>query len=241
MSGVTPIPAIDLKGGQCVRLRQGRADDVTVYSADPVEMARRWEAEGGTYLHVVDLDGAFEGHPVHLDVLRAIVDAVSMPVETGGGIRTDEDLRAVLDTGVDRAILGTRAFADPEALGALVEEFGARLAVGVDARDGKVQVRGWTETTGALAIDLARRADELGVRTIIYTDTATDGMLKGPNIEAMDALCRAVQCNVIASGGVTTADDMARLRALGHDNLVGAIVGKALYEGVVTLPDLLAV
>jgi phosphoribosylformimino-5-aminoimidazole carboxamide ribotide isomerase len=238
MRGITVIPAIDLKGGQCVRLRQGRADEVTVYSADPVEMALHWAREGATYLHVVDLDGAFEGRPVHHELIREIVKSVDFPVQTGGGIRTDEDLRVVLDTGVARAIIGTRAFADPDGLASAVETYGESLAVGIDARDGRVQVKGWTETTDVPAVELARKAERLGVRTVVYTDTATDGMMRGTNVEAMDELCKTVGCDVVASGGISAVEDMRRLRALGHGNLVGAIVGKALYEATVTLRDL---
>jgi phosphoribosylformimino-5-aminoimidazole carboxamide ribotide isomerase len=234
------IPAIDLKGGRCVRLRQGRADAETVYSDDPVDTAKRWQSEGARWLHVVDLDGAFEGRPAHLDAVRRIAGAVAAPIELGGGIRTDEDVARVLDAGVARAIIGTRAFSDPEGLGALVERFGERIAVGIDARDGFVQVKGWVETTRTRALDLARRADALGVATLIYTDTATDGMLAGHNADATDALCRAVRCGVIASGGVSTAEDIAKLAALGHANLRGAIVGKALYDGVVSMDALRA-
>jgi phosphoribosylformimino-5-aminoimidazole carboxamide ribotide isomerase len=238
MSRVHVIPAIDLKGGQCVRLRQGRADEVTVYGEDPVAMAAHWVSEGAGYLHVVDLDGAFEGRPVHCDIIRRIVEAVPVPVQTGGGLRTDEDLARVLDTGVDRAILGTRAFADPDGLRRAVAAHAGRVAVGIDARDGRVQVKGWTETTDESATDLARQAAEMGVQTIVYTDTATDGMLQGTNIAAMDEVCRAVSCNVVASGGISSVADMTGLRALGHENLVGAIVGKALYEGRITLREL---
>ena len=232
------IPAIDLKDGRCVRLRQGRADDAKVYSENPVDMARHWVAEGGQYLHVVDLDGAFQGRPVHLDRIRDIVAAISIPVEVGGGLRTDADIQAVLDAGVARAIIGTRALADGPALERLADRFGERLAVGIDARDGFVQVKGWVETTGVRATDLAVRADRLGIRTLIFTDTATDGMMRGVNAPAIDALCAAVQCQVIASGGVSSADDVVALRALQRPNLLGAIVGKALYEGAVHLRDL---
>jgi phosphoribosylformimino-5-aminoimidazole carboxamide ribotide isomerase len=229
------LPAIDLKDGRCVRLRQGRADDATVYSDDPVEMAKRWADAGGEYLHVVDLDGAFQGRPFHLDVIARIVAAISIPVEVGGGLRTDADVQMLLDAGVRRAIIGTRAFSDPDSLGDMVKQFGDRIAVGIDARDGRVQVKGWVETTDMLAVDLARKADALGVQTLIVTDTATDGMMVGTNVAAMDEVCKAVSCNVIASGGVTTPDDVHALTALGHANLEGAIVGKALYEGTTTL------
>lgn len=238
MSALTIIPAIDLKGGRCVRLRQGQPDQESVYSADPEEMARRWHAAGAEWLHVVDLDGAFRGRPAHLDVIARIARAIPIPVELGGGLRTDADLDAALACGVARVVLGTRAWAEPEALQRLVKRYGEQLAVGLDARDGRVQVKGWLETTGVLAVDLARRADEMGVRTLICTDTATDGMLTGPNVRAMETLCRAVSCSVIASGGVASAEDVRALRRVGCPNLAGVIVGKALYEGRVEFRDL---
>jgi len=234
------IPAIDLKGGRCVRLRQGLADQETVYSDDPVETARRWEREGAGLLHVVDLDGAFAGRPVHTGVVERIAAAVGIPVELGGGIRTDADIEAAVAAGVERVIVGTRAFSEPASLRGLADRYGERLAVGIDARDGFVQVRGWVETTSIRALDLAAQADGMGVRTLIYTDTATDGMLTGHNVAATDAVCRAVRCDVVASGGVSSAADVAALRALEHPNLAGAIVGKALYDGVVTMAELLA-
>ncbi len=240
MKTFTIYPAIDLKGGRCVRLLQGRADAETVYGQDPVAMATHWAEQGAHWLHVVDLDGAFAGHPAQVDLVARIVAAVKVPVQCGGGLRTDADIQRVLDAGVSRAILGTRAWADPKGLAALVARFGDRLAVGIDARDGLVQIKGWTETTNLTAVALARQADSLGVRTLIVTDTATDGMLKGTNLEAMLDVCSAVRCEVIASGGVSRADDVRALRGLGQANLAGAIVGKALYEGHATLPELLA-
>jgi phosphoribosylformimino-5-aminoimidazole carboxamide ribotide isomerase len=239
MSDFIIFPAIDLKGGRCVRLRQGRAEDATVYSDDPAGMAQHWKELGAEWLHVVDLDGAFQGQSAHREVLRKIA-AVGVPVEIGGGLRTQEAIEAVLADGARRAIVGTMAWAEPKVLERLCVCFGDRLVVGIDARDGLVQVKGWTETTELSAVGLARRADSFGVHTIIYTDTATDGMLQGPNCEAMEKLCRSVSCNVIASGGVSTADDIRKLRALRRPNLIGAIVGKALYENLVTLPELLA-
>ncbi|MCB1070272.1 MAG: 1-(5-phosphoribosyl)-5-[(5-phosphoribosylamino)methylideneamino]imidazole-4-carboxamide isomerase [Kiritimatiellae bacterium] len=236
----TIYPAIDLKGGRCVRLLQGKADAETVYGHDPVAMARRWVDEGARWLHVVDLDGAFEGRPAHTEVIRNIVAAVPVPVQVGGGLRTDEHLKELAETGVSRMILGTRAWEKPDALAALAERYGEAIAVGIDARDGLVQIRGWTETTSLTAVDLARQADAMGIRTLIITDTATDGMLQGVNAAAMDEVCAAVACNVIASGGVSTAEDVARLQKLGRDNLIGAIVGKALYEGRVSLQQLQA-
>lgn len=238
MADLAVIPAIDLKGGRCVRLRQGRAEDVTVYSDDPVDMAKRWVSEGARYLHVVDLDGAFEGHPVHTGIIARIARAISIPLEVGGGLRTEEDIRSVLASGADRAIVGTRALQDPAVLSAWAGEFGSHLAVGIDARNGLVQIRGWVETTGTRAVDLAATADRAGVQTLIYTDTATDGMLGGVNARAVDEICAAVRCQVIASGGVSSAADMQSLRGLKRENLAGAIVGKALYEGTVRLADL---
>ncbi len=233
------IPAIDLKGGRCVRLMQGRADAETVYAEDPVAMARHWEDEGGAYLHLVDLDGAFEGRPMHAEVVAKIAAALSIPVELGGGLRSDAHVRAMLDCGVDRVILGTRALEEPAALQSLVDTFGRRIVVGIDARDGLVQVKGWVETSKVGALDLAAQVDAMGVDTIIYTDTSTDGMMRGHNLAATKAMCDAVSCNVVASGGVSSVQDVQALTALNHPRLSGAIVGKALYEGAVTLAELL--
>jgi phosphoribosylformimino-5-aminoimidazole carboxamide ribotide isomerase len=236
---ITIIPAIDLMGGRCVRLRQGLADDETVYSDSPVEMAKHWVKEGGRFLHVVDLDGAFEGKPVHTEVLRDICAAIDSPVEIGGGIRTDEDIETLLTTGVTRVILGTRACEHPEELDRLVERFGGdQIAVGIDARGGKVQTKGWVETTDVEAVDLAKQVAEAGVGTIIYTDTSRDGMLDGVNAFEMGRVASAVPCEVVASGGVSSAEDVRRLAALGCSNLTGAIVGKALYEETVSLREL---
>ena len=229
------LPAIDLKDGQCVRLRQGRAEDATVYSSDPVAQARTWREQGAEQLHVVDLDGAFQGEPRHADVIGRIVQALDIPVEVGGGLRTDTQVERLLKAGVARAIGGTRALESLDALAALVARFGEAIAVGIDARDGFVQVKGWVETTGTRAVDLARQVESVGVRTIIYTDTATDGMLGGPNLAAMAQMCRAVSCRVIASGGVSAPEHVAALQALGCANLYGVIVGKALYDGKTTL------
>lgn len=235
------LPAIDLQGGRCVRLRQGRADEVTVYGTDPLAMAHQWREQGAEHLHVVDLDGAFAGSPAHAGIIGEIVRGTGLVVEVGGGLRTDEAVAALVDAGVARAILGTRAWAEPEALACLVERYGERIAVGIDARDGFVQVKGWVETTDVQAIDLARRVESAGVATIIYTDTATDGMLGGPNLKQLDQICAAVpNCRVIASGGISTPKHVQALRALGRSNLYGAIVGKALYDGKTTLAAMMA-
>ena len=238
MGGFIIFPAIDLKGGRCVRLRQGRADEATTYSDDPAGMARHWQSLGAEWLHVVDLDGAFQGQSAHREILRKIT-AVGVPVEIGGGLRTQEAIESVLADGAQRAIVGTLAWEEPRVLEHLIEHFREQLVLGIDARNGHVQIRGWTETTDLPAADLARRADSCGVHTIIYTDTATDGMLQGPNCAAITLLCRSVSCDVIASGGVSSVEDIRKLRALDCPNLVGAIVGKALYENRATLPALL--
>ena len=233
------LPAIDLKDGKCVRLRQGRADDVTVYGDDPAAQAKDWATQGGRELHVVDLDGAFAGTPRHAEVIRRIIEAFGGPVEVGGGLRTPEALAAVLEAGAARAIIGSAALEDPEFLSQAVELYGERIAVGIDARNGFVQTKGWVETTQVKATDLATAVARVGVKTIIYTDTATDGMLGGPNLTQMAAICDAAPtCQITASGGVSSPYDIANLRALERPNLRAAIVGKALYDGRTTLRDM---
>ena len=233
------LPAIDLKGGRCVRLRQGRADDVTVYGDDPARQARDWAEQGGRELHVVDLDGAFAGTPRHAEVIRRIIVEFGGPVEVGGGLRTLEALTAVLEAGAARAIIGSAALEDPEFLSRAIEQFGERIAVGIDARDGFVQTRGWVETTSVKAVDLAQAVARAGVKTIIYTDTATDGMLGGPNLSQMAAICDAAPgCQITASGGVSSPYDIENLKALERANLRAAIVGKALYDGRTTLREM---
>ena len=233
---MTILPAIDLKGGKCVRLRQGREDDVTVYGDDPAAQAADWRRQGGEELHVVDLDGAFAGTPKHAAVIAAIIEAFGGPVEVGGGLRTPEALATVLDAGAARAIIGSAALEDPEFLASSVEIYGDRIAVGIDARDGLVQTRGWVETSQTPATELAHAVAAMGVKTIIYTDTATDGMLGGPNLAQMAAICDAAPtCLITASGGVSSPQDVKNLIALGKPNLRAAIVGKALYDGRVTL------
>ena len=230
------LPAIDLKGGKCVRLRQGREDDVTVYGDDPASQAADWRRQGGQELHVVDLDGAFAGTPRHAAVIAQVIKAFGGPVEVGGGLRTPEALSAVLDAGATRAIIGSAALDDPEFLSSSVEIYGDRIAVGIDARGGFVQTRGWVETSKTLATELARAVAAMGVKTIIYTDTATDGMLGGPNLEQMAAICDAAPtCEITASGGVSTPEDVVNLRRLCKANLRAAIVGKALYDGRTSL------
>ncbi len=233
------LPAIDLKGGKCVRLRQGRADEVTVYGDDPAAQARDWAEQGGRELHVVDLDGAFDGEPRHAEVIREIIAAFGGPVEVGGGLRTPEALAAVIEAGATRAIIGSAALENPSLLAKAVELYGERIAVGIDARNGFVQTKGWVETTTVQATELAKAVAAAGVQTIIYTDTATDGMLGGPNLTQMAAICDAAPtCQITASGGVSTPFDIANLKALERPNLRAAIVGKALYDGRTTLREM---
>lgn len=233
------LPAIDLKDGKCVRLRQGRVDDLTVYGDDPAEQARDWRDQGGQELHVVDLDGAFAGTPKHTEVIRRIIKAFGGPVEVGGGIRTPETLAAIIEAGAARAILGSAALDDPEFLSQAVELYGDRIAVGIDARNGFVQTNGWVETSTVKAIELAAAVASMGVKTIIYTDTATDGMLGGPNLTQMAAICDAApSCMITASGGISSPYDVENLKALERTNLRGAIVGKALYDGRTTIKEM---
>ena len=233
------LPAIDLKDGKCVRLRQGRADDVTVYGDDPAAQAKDWAAQGGRELHVVDLDGAFAGTPKHAEVIARIIKAFGGPVEVGGGLRTPEALAAVIDAGAARAIIGSAALDDPEFLAQAVDLYGDKIAVGIDARNGFVQTKGWVEMTKTLATDLAAAVANAGVKTIIYTDTATDGMLGGPNLTQMAAICDAAPtCQITASGGVSSPFDVENLKALERPNLRAAIVGKALYDGRTTLKEM---
>lgn len=235
-------PAIDLKDGRVVRLQQGRAEAQTVYSEDAAAVAKRWEDEGARYLHVVDLDGAFSGEPCNWDGVQAILKAVQIPVQLGGGLRTREHVEAALTMGVTRVVLGTKACDSPEFVEGLVEDFGLRIVVGVDARDGFVAVKGWTERTELPAVDFAQRIDRLGVATIIFTDVSTDGMMSGPNYFAIAGLCAALNCNVIASGGVSSLSDVRRLQRIAEEvpqrNLVGCVIGRALYDGRIRLADL---
>jgi len=222
-------PAIDLMNGQAVRLRQGRAGDKTVYSDDPPAVAREWAARGGDWLHVVDLDAAFGGNGANLEVVRRMVTAAGIPVQLGGGLRDADSIARALAAGVTRVVIGTRAAESPDFLARAVERFGGdRIAVGIDARDGMVAVKGWTETTGLTAAVLARQAAAAGVAAIIYTDIATDGMLQGPNLEGTRAMVEETPCPVIASGGVSSARDLAALEDIG--GLAGAIIGRALFD-----------
>lgn len=234
------IPAIDLLGGECVRLAQGRYEEATIYDADPGAVAKRFAAAGIRRLHVVDLDGAREGSPVNLSAIRAVVEAAGeVPVQLGGGIRTPDSVEAALALGVDRVILGTVALRDPALVYRAAQQFAGRVAVGIDARDGQVAVEGWLETSDARAVDLARSFEEAGVAALIYTDIARDGMLTGPNLDATAEIADAVGIPVIASGGVSSEDDVVAAAALGSRGISGVIVGRALYTGAVGLTSVL--
>jgi len=210
-----------------------------VYGDDPAEQALDWREQGARELHVVDLDGAFDGAPRHMEEIKSIIKAFGGLVEVGGGIRTAEALAAVIEAGAARAILGSAALEDPAFLARAVDLWGDRIAVGIDARDGFVQTKGWVETTAVRATDLAAAVAKAGVKTVIYTDTATDGMLGGPNLTQMAAICDAAPlCQITASGGVSSTYDIENLKGLGRKNLRAAIVGKALYDGRATLRDL---
>ena len=233
-------PAIDIQGGRCVRLVQGRMEEATVYGDDPAAMARRWVAEGAEALHIVDLDGAREGQPQNGEAVLAIRRAVAVPLQVGGGLRSREAAAAYLDVGVERVVLGTRAAVDGEFLAEICAAHPGRVAVGIDARDGQVALKGWTEVIPLEAPELARRAEDLGAAAVIYTDIARDGTLSGPNVEAVSSLARQVTLPVIASGGVATVEDLRRLKALEADGVEGVIVGKALYEETLTVAEALA-
>jgi phosphoribosylformimino-5-aminoimidazole carboxamide ribotide isomerase len=231
-------PAIDIKDGRCVRLVQGKFNDVTVYSDHPVEMAMKFEQLGAEYLHVVDLDGARLGEPQNIAAISEMAVKVGIPLQLGGGIRSIEMIEIILCKGIQRVILGTSAVKDPELVKKAVKAFGNSLAVGIDAKDGMVAIEGWAKTSEFTAIGFAKKMEELGAKTIIYTDISRDGMLKGPNLKAMEDMVKAVAIDVIASGGVTNIQDIRNLKEIG---VSGAIVGKALYTGDIDLKEAIAV
>jgi phosphoribosylformimino-5-aminoimidazole carboxamide ribotide isomerase len=234
------LPAIDLLDRQVVRLRQGKIEEKTVYSNDPLAFAKRWEEEGGEFLHVVDLNAAFTGKPENFEIIRTLVRALDIPIEVGGGIRTFETAAQFIDAGVSRVVIGTRAVESPDLLESLVKQFGGeRVAVGVDAKDGHVAVKGWTEVTSIDALDFIRAIEKLGVRTLIFTDIATDGTLEGPNFEALEKVLNRTDCQVIASGGVANIEHIRQLA--GIRGLYGAIVGKALYDESINLREAVSI
>ena len=231
METVILFPAIDLKNGQCVRLEQGDMARATVFNLNPAAQAQSFTEQGFEYLHVVDLDGAFAGKPVNAQAVEAMLKTVKMPVQLGGGIRDLATVEAWLDKGITRVIIGTAAVRDPALVKDAARRFPGRVAVGLDARDGKVAVEGWAETSQVTALEIAQRFEDAGVAAIIFTDIARDGMLQGVNAEATAALARAVRIPVIASGGVAGIEDIQNLKAADEPNILGVIIGRALYDG----------
>ncbi|MFH1347404.1 MAG: 1-(5-phosphoribosyl)-5-[(5-phosphoribosylamino)methylideneamino]imidazole-4-carboxamide isomerase [Candidatus Margulisiibacteriota bacterium] len=230
------IPAIDILNGKCVRLKQGRYDAETIYDNDPVQIAKKWEAQGGKRLHIIDLDGARTGIPKNIEIIKNIVKEVNIPIQVGGGIRNFELIKQLLSFGVDRVILGTTAVNNPNTLAKFCEEFDDHLAVAVDVKEGKVATEGWTKITKKDTLTLAKEAIDLGVKRFIYTDISRDGMLTGPNYEGIKDFIAKVSVPVIASGGVSVNEDIEKLKETGAE---GCVVGKALYEGKVKLEEIL--
>jgi phosphoribosylformimino-5-aminoimidazole carboxamide ribotide isomerase len=230
------FPAIDLMGGEVVRLRQGKAAEKTVYSASPLAYARRWSEEGGDWLHIVDLDAAFSGIHTNLEIVREIAKSLIVPVQLGGGMRSPAAVKSALEAGVSRVVIGTKAAESLSFVGDMVDQFGGdKIAVGIDAKDGLVSTKGWTEVSSIDALDLAKKVEDCGVQTIIYTDIATDGMMAGPNFQGLERMLGAIQCKLIASGGVSSLADLQRLSQ--NARIYGAIVGKALYDNAIRLHD----
>lgn len=234
------IPAIDLKEGKCVRLEQGLMEKDTVFCDSPADQAREWERQGAELLHIVDLDGAFAGEPKNRASIEAIVKAIAIPTQLGGGIRDISTIEAYLSLGIGRVILGTAAQRNPELVEEACRLFPGRIVVGIDAKNGMVAVQGWAEVTGVTAVDLAKRFEGYGVAAIIYTDIARDGMMQGPNLGATKALAEAISIPVIASGGVSSLKDIENLMAIEASGIAGAITGKAVYTGAINLAEAVA-
>jgi len=228
------FPAIDILNGQCVRLIQGDYNQEKVYNNSPIEVAKKWEEKGASYIHIVDLDGAKTGDSINKSIIQDITKSVNIPVQVGGGIRSLDTISTYLDNGVSRVIIGTAAISDPDFLKAAVKKYGDKIAVSLDARNGFIATDGWTDTSEVKALDLVKDLEEIGVKTIVYTDIAKDGMLQGPNLEEQQTINDATAMNVIASGGVTTKEDVGNLQAL---NIYGTIIGKALYDGKLDFED----
>lgn len=227
------FPAIDIKNGQCVRLRQGSFQDVLVYSDVPLKIAKQWEAAGASFIHIVDLDGALVGHSVNDEVIKEIVKEVKIPVQVGGGVRTIKDIENKLSLGIDRVIIGTKAVKDPAFIKEAIATFGSkRIVIGIDAKDGMVAIEGWEKVSSYQAVSLAIEMKKLGVKTIVYTDISKDGMLQGPNIGHTKEMVQVTGLNIIASGGVASLKDLEMLEEI---NVYGAIMGKALYENRIDL------
>ncbi|CAM3009577.1 1-(5-phosphoribosyl)-5-[(5-phosphoribosylamino)methylideneamino]imidazole-4-carboxamide isomerase [Paenibacillus sediminis] len=235
MSSFIIYPAIDIRGGKCVRLVQGDYNQETVYNDNPVEVAKAWESQGGTFIHLVDLDGAKAGYPVNDEIIGEIARSVNVPVQVGGGLRTLQDVERLLNLGVSRVIIGTAAIEDRAFTETVLAKYGDKVAIGIDARNGYVATRGWLETSEVKADVLAKELASKGAKTFIFTDISRDGMMQGPNVEAIVALAKASGQTVIASGGVTNMEDLTKLAAHREDGVGGAIVGKALYTGNIDL------
>lgn len=235
------FPAVDIRGGKCVRLRQGRVDQETVYGDDPAAMALRWQEAGASWLHVVDLDGAFRRTPGNLESIRRLRQAITIPIQLGGGIRTLETVSLYLDLGIDRLILGTAALKDPDLVRRACERFPGKIAVGLDARDGLVAVEGWTEVSSRPAVELARELAAFQPAALIYTDISRDGVKTGLNLEATRVMAEQVQIPVIASGGVSSLEDIRALKPLESSGVIGVIIGRALYDGSIDLAEALKV
>jgi phosphoribosylformimino-5-aminoimidazole carboxamide ribotide isomerase len=229
------IPAVDIKNGHCVRLSQGRIDAETIFSDDPAAMAKRWDDEGAEMIHVIDLDGAFEKEPRNLVSTRRIIESIDADIQVGGGIRDMETIGMYLELGVKRVVIGTEAIRNPPLIENAAKAYPGRIVVGIDARNGMVAIEGWTETTRTQAVDLARRFEDCGVCAINFTDIHRDGMQTGPNIEETRTIAEAVSIPIIASGGVSTLEDIVNLMPLGEVGVAGIITGRALYSGTLSL------
>jgi phosphoribosylformimino-5-aminoimidazole carboxamide ribotide isomerase len=234
------IPAIDLKNGCCVRLEQGLMDKDTVFNDDPAAQGAEWQRQGGELLHIVDLDGAFAGEPKNRAAIEAIVKAVTIPTQLGGGIRDIATIEAYLSMGIGRVIIGTAAQRNPELVTEACRKFPGKVVVGIDAKNGMVAVQGWAEVTGITATELARKFEGDGVAAIIYTDISRDGMMQGPNIQATKALAESISIPVIASGGLSSLQDIKNLMAIESSGVTGVITGKAIYSGAIKLAEAIA-
>ncbi|NQT29451.1 MAG: 1-(5-phosphoribosyl)-5-[(5-phosphoribosylamino)methylideneamino]imidazole-4-carboxamide isomerase [Candidatus Saganbacteria bacterium] len=230
------IPAIDILDSKCVRLKQGRYDRETIYAKDPLEVAKKWESQGAVRIHVIDLDGARTGSPKNIEIIKSIAKGINIPIQVGGGIRNLKLIRELIDSGIDRVILGTTAVNNPNMLGKFCQEFGNQIAVAIDAKDGKAATEGWTKVSKKDVLALAQEGIELGVKRFILTDISRDGMLTGPNFDGIKKFIAAISVPVIASGGISCNEDIEKLKSTGSE---GCIVGKALYEGKIKLEEII--
>ncbi|MBI5207780.1 MAG: 1-(5-phosphoribosyl)-5-[(5-phosphoribosylamino)methylideneamino]imidazole-4-carboxamide isomerase [Candidatus Firestonebacteria bacterium] len=235
------LPAIDIRGGNCVRLDQGRLERETIFSHEPVSMAKIWEQKGATCLHVVDLDGAFEGFPCNLEIVKKIVNSVNIPIQLGGGIRTLDAIDKILNYGINRVVLGTSAYKNLDIVKKAVSKYQSRIVVGVDASDGKIAINGWKEVTDLNAEEFIIKLQNVKLCTIIYTDISRDGMLKGPNIKAIKKIAKKTKISVIASGGISSLEDIKNIKELEKYGVAGVIIGKALYTGAFELEEALEI